>query len=406
LLLRLKNEPMMRKSEGLAAKDYYSLLGVEKGASEDELKKAYRKLAMKYHPDRNPGDKAAESKFKDVSEAYDILRDPKKREMYDRFGAAGAANFARGGFSGNPRAQGFDPSSFEGFGQQQDTGYFQDLFSDIFGDQFHSGAASSSQKKGSNLKYTLMIDLEDCATGAEKVISFMRLNPCGTCKGTRAAPGETPQTCSKCHGSGVLQSGQGFFTSRHACNQCSGTGQIIRNLCKTCQGVGRTQGPVKLSVTIPAGVADGQKLKLRNEGDVGDNNNHRGDLFVVVQVREHPVFRRENQNVILDLPVSFVDAVLGASVEAPTLTGAVSLKIPMGSPSGKIFRLKGKGLSHVNSSEKGDLLVRLVIDTPEKLTQQQETLLNELRDVSQTSPLVVAFQKKVEQLKSLRKTKG
>lgn len=391
----------------MAGKDYYSTLGVAKGASEDDLKKAYRKLAMKYHPDRNPNDKTAEEKFKDVSEAYDILRDPKKREMYDRFGAAGAAHYARGGgFSGQSRGA---PPGFEGFdnpfGSQRDTGYFQDLFSDIFGEGFSSGQ-EERQRKGSNLKYTLMIDLEDVASGTEKVISFMRLNPCGTCKGTRAAPGETPTTCPKCQGSGVIQTGQGFFVSRQACNQCGGTGQIIRNLCKTCQGSGRVQSPVKLSVSIPAGVGDGQKLKLRGEGDVGESGQVRGDLFVVVHVREHSLFRREGQNIILELPISFVDAVLGTSAEVPTLTGAVSLKIPPGSPSGKVFRLKGKGLPHLNSGEVGDMLVRLVIDTPDKLSKEQEAHLKELRSPAMSLPQVQAFQKKADQLKTQRKTKG
>ncbi|MGE3973066.1 MAG: molecular chaperone DnaJ [Bdellovibrionales bacterium] len=386
----------------MAAKDYYNLLGVDKNASDDDLKKAYRKLAMKYHPDRNPDDKAAEEKFKEVSEAYDILRDSKKREMYDRFGSAGPG-FARGG---DPRHQGFENYQ-NPFGSPKDTGYFEDLFSDIFGDPFQSGReASPRNQKGSNLKYTLLIDLEDSALGTEKVISFMRLNPCGTCKGTRAAPGETPQACSQCKGSGTIQVGQGFFVSRQACNQCSGTGQIIRKLCNTCQGSGRTQGPVKLSVSIPAGVAEGQKLKLRGEGDVGANSSQRGDLFVVVNIREHTLFRRESQNIVLDLPISFFDATLGANVQVPTLTGMVSLKIPPGSASGKIFRLKGKGLPHLNTSEVGDMLVRLVIDAPEKLTKEQETLLKQLREITPEPPQTRTFQKKLEQLIAQRKTKG
>jgi molecular chaperone DnaJ len=387
----------------LPANDYYQTLGVSKNASEEELKKAYRKLAMKYHPDRNPGNKQAEENFKKVSEAYDILRDPEKRRMYDQFGTA---NFRRGGGfpGGGGGAEGFhfDPRSFGG--GQHDTSYFQDLFSEIFGDVFgQQQGASPRAQKGANLRYNLNIDLEDAALGTEKIISFMRLSPCETCGGTRAAPGEKPTPCHVCGGTGQVRVGQGFFSATQTCPNCRGFGKTVSKPCPACHGEGTRQAPVKLSVSIPPGVADGQRLKLKSEGDCNFAGENRGDLFVVVNVREHPIFRRDGQNILLDLPLSFADAALGTKAEIPTLTGAATLTIPPGTTSGKIFRLRGKGMRRMGSPETGDLLAKVMVDIPEKLTGEQEGLLKKLRDLSQDSPQIAAFKEKLRQLRLSRK---
>lgn len=390
--------------------DFYQTLGVAKGATEEELKKAYRKLAMKYHPDRNPGNKEAEESFKKVSEAYDVLRDPEKRRMYDQFGSA-ATGF-RGGFPGGrpgqgPGAgmggfQGFDPRSFGG--GQHDTGYFQDLFSEIFGDVF-AGDPNQNPKtaKGANLRYNLNIDLEDAAQGTEKVISFMRLSQCEVCKGSRAAPGEKPTPCNVCSGTGQVRVGQGFFSTTQTCPNCGGFGKTVSKPCPSCHGSGTKQTPVKLAVTIPGGVGDGQRLKLKGEGDVNSIGENRGDLFVVVNIREHPLFRRDGPDISVELPLSFADAALGTQIDIPTLSGAVTLSIPAGTTSGKIFRLRGKGLKRMGTNDVGDLLVRVMVDIPEKLSPEQQGLLKKLRELSQDSTQMAAFKEKVRQLRASRK---
>ncbi len=387
--------------------DYYQTLGVAKGASEDELKKAYRKLAMKFHPDRNPGNKQAEDSFKKVSEAYDVLRDPEKRKMYDQFGSAtfrGGFPGARpgGGGQGQNPFQGFDPRSFGG--GQHDTSYFQDLFSEIFGDVFAGDPTQNPRTaKGANLRYNLNIDLEDAAQGTEKIISFMRLSQCDTCKGTRAAPGEKPTPCNVCSGTGQVRIGQGFFSTNQVCPNCGGFGKTVSKPCPSCHGSGTKQTPVKLAVTIPAGVGDSQRLKLKGEGDVNTIGENRGDLFVVVNIREHPLFKRDGPDIYLELPLSFADAALGTQTDIPTLTGAVSLSIPPGTTSGKIFRLRGKGLKRMGSNEVGDLLVRVMVDIPDKLSPEQQGLLKKLRDHSQDSPQITQFKEKLRQLRASRK---
>jgi len=378
------------------ANDYYQTLGVSKSASDDELKRAYRKLALKYHPDRNPGDKQAEENFKKVSEAYDVLRDPEKRKMYDQFGTTGFQK----GFPGGTQGFGFDPRQFGG---QHDTSYFQDLFSEIFGDVFGGTSASPRSQKGANLRYNLNIDLEDAALGTEKVISFMRLSPCETCHGARAAPGEKPAPCHVCNGTGQVRVGQGFFSTTQACPNCHGFGKTVSKPCPTCRGEGTRQTPVKLSVTIPAGVSDGQRLKLKGEGDVNLLGDNRGDLFVVVNVREHPLFKRDNLNITFDLPLSFADAALGTKIEIPTLSGAVSLTIPPGTSSGKVFRLRGKGIRRMGSPQTGDLLIRIMVDIPERLSAEQENLLKKLKDLSQDTTAITQFKERLRQLKAARK---
>ena len=389
------------------AEDYYQTLGVQKGASDEELKKAYRKLAMKYHPDRNPGDKSAEDMFKKVSSAYEVLSDPEKRKVYDQFGSAGPNPFAGrggGGFQGHPGGFG-GFSQGGGFEQSKDTSYFQDLFSDLFGDAFAQGTRRPQDQRGANLRYSLHIDLEEAALGTEKIIRFMRLNTCETCKGDRSAPGEVPKVCPQCQGAGEVRMGQGFFSTSQPCPQCHGFGKLITKPCSTCRGEGIKQSPVKLSVRIPSGIGEGQKLKLKAEGDIGPQGGPRGDLFVVINIKPHPLFTRDGSNIYLDLPISFADAALGTTKEIPTLSGAVSLKIPPGSSSGKIFRLRGKGILKLGTKETGDMLVRLQIDSPETLSPQQEDILKQLREVTQNSPLIQSFNEKVAQLKQKRETK-
>lgn len=382
------------------AKDYYEILEVSRNATEDDLKKAYRKLAMKYHPDRNPGDKAAEEQFKLVGEAYDVLRDPKKRSMYDQFGHTTPGPGMGGGFRG---------TSSSDFGGVHDTSYFQDLFSELFGDVFNGGPETRGRRekqKGANLRYVLQLDLEDIAAGSEKTISFMRQSICGTCHGQRSAPGTSPTKCSQCGGSGELRVSQGFFATSRPCPKCAGSGSIITKPCPTCAATGVVQSPTKLSVSIPAGVKDDQKLRLRGEGDVGPYGGPRGDLFVVVQIREHPLFRRNGDDILLDLPLTFTDAALGTNIEIPTLSGAVSLKVPPGTPSGKTFRVKDRGLPILDGEHKtgsrGDMYVKILIDTPTKVTKEQEELLVKLKGFYKDTPLISGYEERVKLLKKRR----
>ncbi|HEX4924096.1 MAG TPA: molecular chaperone DnaJ, partial [Bdellovibrionales bacterium] len=351
--------------------------------------KAYRKLALKYHPDRNPGDKSAEEKFKEVSEAYEALSDPKKRAIYDQFGHTRAAPSDMGGFQPGP-------ADFK------DANYFQDLFGDIFGDIFSTGREDPRKQRGSHLRYTIQIDLEEAAAGAEKKISFMRSRACATCNGSGTRGGDIPPPCPACHGQGVIRINQGFFSTTQPCGQCKGFGTLIKNPCPQCRGERHTQQPAKLAVTIPAGVQHNQRLKLRDEGDIGPYGGPPGDLFVVVNVKEHPLFKRQGDDIYLDVPLSFVDAALGTTVQVPTLTGFVELRIPPGATSGKLFRLKGKGFPRLGNHDKGDMFVRVAIDMPPKLSREQEELLKQLKQVSQDSPLVREYGEKIKSLKVRR----
>jgi molecular chaperone DnaJ len=365
-------------------RDYYQLLGVNRSANDEELKKAYRKLALKFHPDRNPGDKQAEEKFKEASEAYQVLTDPEKRGQYDRFGHAAFGN-------GRPFAGGFDFTSG-----------FEDIFGDIFGEFFGSGTTRrrSRAQRGDDLRYNLDIGFEEAAFGTEKKIKVPRHGPCETCKGNGSKPGSSTQTCPTCRGQGQVSSQQGFFSVSRTCNHCRGQGSIIPHPCSTCNGSGLIRKLHTLSVKIPAGVDSGSRLKLRGEGEAGTQGEPHGDFYVVIRVQEHPIFKRQGLEVICEVPISFVQAALGAEVEVPTLAGKILMKIPGGTQSGRIFRLKGKGIKDVHGYQHGDQHVLVLVETPTHLTAKQKELLREFAALGGegVNPLSKSFFEKVKQI--------
>lgn len=350
-------------------RDYYEVLGVTRGASEEDLKKAYRRLAIQFHPDRNPGDKEAEEKFKELNEAYQVLSDPERRAQYDRFGHAA--------FQG--------PQGPGGFGGFDFTQGFEEVFSDIFGDFFGTGRgrSRSRSRRGDDLRYDLEVEFEEAARGTEKVVKFQRLTTCEACNGSRARGGsEGARTCPNCRGTGQVRTQQGFFSISTTCGQCRGEGMIIADPCPKCQGQGRVRKPVSLSVKIPPGVDNGSRLKLRNEGEAGFGGGASGDLYVVVHVKDHPLFVRQDNDVVIEVPVSFPQAALGAEIEVPTLEGKIKLKVPAGTQSGKVLRLKGKGFVDLHGYGRGDQLVRIVVETPRRLTPRQRELLEEFAKLS------------------------
>ena len=350
-------------------RDYYEVLGVGRGAGEDELKKSYRRLAVQFHPDRNPGDKQAEEKFKEVNEAYQVLSDPERRAQYDRFGhAAFQGPQGSGGFGGFDFSQGFE-----------------EVFSDIFGDFFGTGRgrSRSRSRRGDDLRYDLEIEFEEAARGAEKIVKFQRLTTCESCNGSRARGGaEGARTCPNCRGTGQVRTQQGFFSISTTCGQCRGEGMIIADPCPKCQGQGRVRKPVSLSVKIPPGVDNGSRLKLRTEGEAGFGGGPAGDLYVVIHVKEHGLFVRQDNDVVIEVPVSFPQAALGSEIEVPTLDGKIKLKVPAGTQSGKVFRLKGKGFADLHGYGRGDQLVRIAVETPRRLTARQRELLEEFARAS------------------------
>ena len=351
----------------MAKRDYYEVLGVERGASEAELKKAYRRLAMKFHPDRNPDDKDAEEKFKEANEAYEVLTDANKRAAYDQYGHAGVdpnMGAGAGGFGG---------------------GNFSDIFGDVFGDIFGGGGGRgrSNVQRGSDLRYTLELDLEEAVRGTSVTIRVPTLVGCKTCDGSGAKKGTSPVTCTTCGGHGQVRMQQGFFSVQQTCPRCHGTGQMISDPCRDCHGQGRVEEHKTLSVKVPAGVDTGDRIRLAGEGEAGVNGGPSGDLYVVVSVREHKIFQRDGKNLYCEVPISFADAALGGELEVPTLDGRVKLKIPEGTQTGKLFRLRGKGVVPVRGGSAGDLLCRVVVETPVNLTKRQRELLDELRDTLQ-----------------------
>ncbi len=373
----------------MAKRDYYEVLSVVKTASGDELKKAYRKLAMQYHPDKNPGDKISENKFKEVSEAYEVLSDDKKRQMYDQFGHAGSG-MGGGGFGG------------QGFGG--DAGGFQDLFNDVFGDIFGGGQRGGGGRRergkprGADLRYTLNVSFEEAAIGSEKQINFMRNKSCNTCKGSGSKSGSGRTTCTQCHGQGEVRFQQGFFAVSRPCTHCGGSGQIIKDPCNTCHGEGVVQSASKLSVSVPAGVNTGQRLKLKNEGDAGPQGGTPGDLYVVIQLLEHALFERQNDDVVCELPISFTEAALGTETSVHTLNGSVSLKIPAGTASGKVFRIKGKGFPHLGGFGAGDIFVKVVVDVPNHLSSEGKELLKKFDQLGEDTPLKKQYKDKIKNL--------
>ena len=343
----------------MAKRDYYEILGCGKDAAEGELKQAYRRLAMKYHPDRNRDDPKAEARFKEAKEAYEVLSDAGKRAAYDQFGHAGVEAGQAGG----------------GFGRGG-TDAFSDIFGDVFGDIFGGGRSGRAQVfRGADLRYELALSLEQAVAGDSINIDVPNQLQCDRCHGAGAEPGTEPAACARCNGAGQVRVQQGFFSIQQTCPNCRGLGTIITTPCKGCSGRGRVRKVKTLAVQVPAGVDDGDRIRLAREGEAGRNGGPSGDLYVDISVKPHPIFERDGQNLRCDVPVSFAAAVLGSSVEVPTLHGQVVLKIPPETQSGKVFRLRGQGVRSVRSSGVGDLFCRVQIETPVKLTDEQRELL-------------------------------
>lgn len=346
-----------------AKEDFYEQLGVARNASDDEIKKSFRRLAMKYHPDRNPGDKQAEEKFKKVKEAYEILSDPKKRSAYDQFGHAGV-----------------DPS-MGGAGHTDFGDVFGDIFGDIFGGGRRGGGGGRSRaQRGSDLRYNLELSLEDAVSGTEVKIKVPTYVSCSTCDGSGAKPGTSASTCSTCGGHGVVRIQQGFFAVQQTCHVCHGSGQQIKDPCKTCYGQGRVQETKTLSVKIPPGVDTGDRIRLAGEGESGMAGGPAGDLYVQVVVKDHPIFVRDGANLYCEVPISFPTACLGGELEVPTLDGKVALKIPSETQTGKSFRVRGKGVKPVRGGPVGDLICKVRVETPVNLTKEQMELIQQLED--------------------------
>ena len=348
----------------MSKRDYYEVLGVDRGASDKDIKKAYRRMAMKHHPDRNPGDKAAEESFKEINEAFEILSDDQKRAAYDQYGHAGV-DPSMGGMGG--------AGGFAG-------GNFGDIFGDVFGDIFGAGGgrSRSSVQRGADLRYQLELSLEEAVRGVNKKIRIPTLVSCTNCDGSGAKKGTQPVGCTTCGGIGQVRMQQGFFSVQQTCPDCRGTGKMIKDPCNVCHGEGRVQEYKTLSVKIPPGVDTGDRIRLAGEGEAGVNGGPSGDLYVQVSVADHPIFQRDGKNLYCEVPITFVDAALGGELEVPTLEGRVKLKIPTETQTGKLFRLRGKGVVPVRGGSAGDLMCRVVVETPVKLTERQIELLKEL----------------------------
>lgn len=355
-------------------RDYYEVLGVEKNAAEDQIKKAYRKLAAKYHPDVNH-EADAEERFKEINEAYEVLSDPDKRARYDQFGFAGVdPNFNPGGAGGNP---------FGGFGGFSGFGDLGDLFGDFFGGR-SSGRSANGPRSGENLSAQVDLTFEEAAFGVEKELNIPRVETCDVCGGSGAAPGTRPETCSRCRGTGQVRTQQSFMgmtmQSTTACPDCGGSGTIIRTPCSRCKGKGRIKRTKRIKVSIPAGVDNGQSVRVRNEGNAGANGGPNGDLLVAVRIRPHELFTRQGSDVYCEMPISFAQAACGAEIEVPTLDGKVRYMVPEGTQTGTTFRLKGKGIPYVGYKNRGDQFVKVVVETPTHLTKEQKELLRKFED--------------------------
>jgi molecular chaperone DnaJ len=350
----------------MSKRDYYEILGVARDASETDIKKSYRRVAMKFHPDRNPGDKTAEDKFKEANEAYEVLSDTQKRSAYDQFGHAAVDG------SGGGQAGGFGAGGAS----------FSDIFGDVFGDIFGGGGGGRTRggpQRGSDLRYTLEIALEEAVKGTTAKIRVPTLVTCGECTGSGAKKGSSPVTCTTCAGVGQVRMQQGFFSVQQTCPNCRGKGKMIADPCGKCYGRGVVEETKTLSVKVPPGVDTGDRIRLAGEGEAGPDGGPAGDLYVQVSVREHPIFERDGKHLYCEVPISFVDAALGGELEVPTLEGRVKLKIPPETQTGKLFRLRGKGVSPVRGGGPGDLLCRTVVETPVNLTKRQKELLKELQ---------------------------
>ncbi|MFM2476331.1 molecular chaperone DnaJ [Celerinatantimonas sp. MCCC 1A17872] len=346
----------------MSKRDYYEVLGISKDASERDIKKAYKRMAMKYHPDRTKGDKALEDKFKEVSEAYEVLNDPQKRAAYDQFGHDGV-DPNRGGAGG--------------FGGGAD---FGDIFGDVFGDIFgggRRGGGGRGPQRGADLRYNMELTLEEAVRGVSKEIHIPTMVHCEQCNGSGAKAGSEVKTCPTCHGHGQVQMRQGFFAVQQVCPTCHGSGKIIKDPCPKCHGEGRYERDKKLSVKIPAGVDTGDRIRLSGEGEAGEHGAPAGDLYVQVHVKEHPIFTRDENNLYCEVPISFTQAALGGEIEVPTIDGRVKLKIPAETQTGRMLRIRGKGVQSVRSNRIGDLICKVVVETPVKLNDEQRDLLRQ-----------------------------
>ena len=345
---------------------YYEILSVSRNATEEEIKKSYRRLAMQYHPDRNPGDREAEERFKEAAEAYEVLSDPQKREIYNQYGHEGLSSSGFQGFSG------FE-DIFSSFG---------DIFGDIFGFSNGRGRSRTSARAGADLRYDLQISFMEAAFGLNKDIEIEKLARCHECGGSGSAPGTSPEVCPRCRGRGQVTQSSGFFSISSICPNCRGQGQIITQPCRNCRGGGREKIKKTVQIKIPAGVETGSRLRLRGEGEQGEYGGPNGDLYIFIHVQEHEFFQRSDDDIICRVPISFVQAALGDSIEVPTLTGTEKLKIPRGTQGGKIFRLKGKGIAHLRGFGRGDQIIETVVTIPTNLNRRQEEILKEFDRIS------------------------
>ncbi len=365
----------------MAKKDYYEVLGINRDASDDDIKKAYRKLAMKFHPDRNPDNPKAEDSFKEAKEAYEILSDAQKRAAYDQHGHAGVDGQA---------------------GMGSGSGNFSDAFGDIFGDIFGGGGSRRSNVyRGADLRYNMEITLEEAARGTESKIRIPVMASCETCHGSGAKPGTSPVTCTSCGGHGQVRVQQGFFSIQQTCPKCQGNGKMIKEPCPTCRGDGRVKQHKTLAVKIPAGVDEGDRIRLSGEGEAGVNGGPPGDLYVVVHLKAHSIFQRDGGDLHCEMPISFTVAALGGEIEIPTLDGHAKMKIPAETQTGAKFRLRGKGIKPLRTSEHGDLICHVMVETPVKLTERQKELLREMEDLNQQdaqkhSPRAKSWMEKVK----------
>ncbi len=370
----------------MAKKDYYDILGVNKSSSKDEIKKAYRTTAFKYHPDKNPGDKAAEEKFKEASEAYSVLSDDKKKANYDQFGHSAFESGGGGGGFG-----GFDTSSFSDI--------FEDFFSDFTGGSSRSSSRRSSGNRGNDLRYDVSISLEDAYKGLDKKILYTTYKKCNSCKGSGAEPGSKPVECDYCDGRGKVRSNQGFFTVQQTCPQCDGYGETISKACSTCRGNGKVQSEENVSVKIPKGVDDGTRIRLAGKGEAGSKAAGNGDLYLFISVQNHSLFKRSEENLFFELPIGFADAALGATIEVPCIDGSkVKVKIPAGTQYGKQLRLKEKGMPILRRNSYGDLYIRIIPEVPVSLTKRQKEILEEFKELENTkiSPTIKSFFEKAK----------
>ncbi len=382
----------------MAKRDYYEILGISRNASSEDIKKAYRRLAVKYHPDKNrDNSKEAEEKFKEVSEAYKILSDTEKRKIYDQYGHAGLQadlGTGGGGFTGSD----FDPFTVfnEFFGQRSSSGGGGGIFDNLFG-----GRASSREgQAGSDLRYRLEVTFKEAAFGTEKDIQVPRYETCSNCRGSGVKPGSSPQTCSTCGGAGSVAVSQGFFSMSRTCTQCHGRGTIIKNPCRECRGSGRLRRTRRVKVKIPAGIDNGSHLRLTGQGEAGLRGGPTGDLYIAIEVRPHSIFKREGDTVICEIPITFTQAALGGEIRVPTLNGRAKLKIPPGTQTNKIFRLRKMGIPHLHSAGRGDQWVKIVVETPVSLSAEQKQLLKKFEEVGRGNgqPKARDFFNKVRQI--------